>query len=118
MRGLMVRPGTKLAVEKALTQMGGKVINFAISKTGLEVQAVRSSRPGKLDELARDVFEGDQLRPIWRFLLSVVVLFASFSLTAEIVGIGFAVANVHPSMAVASFGAHWWGWSCCSPHSR
>jgi len=35
----MVRPGTKPAVENALTQMGGKVINFAISKTGLEVQA-------------------------------------------------------------------------------
>ena len=47
--------------------------------------------------------EGDQLRPIWRFLLSVVVLFASFSLTAEIVGIGFLVANVHPSEGVRFF---------------
>jgi D-glycero-alpha-D-manno-heptose-7-phosphate kinase len=35
----MVRPGTKSAVENSLTQMGGQVINFAISKTGLEVQA-------------------------------------------------------------------------------
>jgi D-glycero-alpha-D-manno-heptose-7-phosphate kinase len=34
----MVRPGTKAAVENALTQMGGKVINFAISSTGLEVR--------------------------------------------------------------------------------
>jgi D-glycero-alpha-D-manno-heptose-7-phosphate kinase len=37
----MVRPGTKPAIENTLTQMGGKVINFAISKTGLEVQAVQ-----------------------------------------------------------------------------
>ena len=35
----MVRPGTKPAVESALAQLGGEVINFAISKTGLEVQA-------------------------------------------------------------------------------
>jgi membrane protease YdiL (CAAX protease family) len=47
--------------------------------------------------------EGDQLRPIWRFFLSVVVLFASFSLTAEIVGIGFVVANADPSAGVAFF---------------
>ncbi len=35
----MVRPGSKPGVENALTQMGGKVINFAISGTGLEVRA-------------------------------------------------------------------------------
>jgi hypothetical protein len=35
----MIRPGSKLAVENALTQMGGKVINFAISSSGLKVRA-------------------------------------------------------------------------------
>ena len=35
----MVEPGTKPGVEKTLTQLGGKVINFAISTTGLEVNA-------------------------------------------------------------------------------
>ena len=35
----MVQPGTKSAVERRLTAMGGKVIKFAISKTGLEVSA-------------------------------------------------------------------------------
>jgi membrane protease YdiL (CAAX protease family) len=47
--------------------------------------------------------EDDQLRPIWRFLLSIVLLFASFSLTVEIVGIGFLIANAHPAMGVAFF---------------
>ncbi len=37
----MVRPGTKGAVESKLAQMGGTIINFAISKTGLEVQAAQ-----------------------------------------------------------------------------
>jgi D-glycero-alpha-D-manno-heptose-7-phosphate kinase len=40
----MVRPGTKPAVENALIQMGGKIINFAISSTGLEVRAGESDR--------------------------------------------------------------------------
>jgi hypothetical protein len=35
----MVEPGTKPAVEEALTQMGGQIINFAYSRTGLEVWA-------------------------------------------------------------------------------
>ncbi|MGC9998260.1 MAG: hypothetical protein ABSE79_23330, partial [Terriglobia bacterium] len=35
----MVEPGTKPAVEEALTQMGGQIINFAFSRTGLEVWA-------------------------------------------------------------------------------
>ena len=47
--------------------------------------------------------EDDQLRPIWRFFLSVVLLFASFSLTVEIVGTGFLIAKVDPSGWVAVF---------------
>jgi D-glycero-alpha-D-manno-heptose-7-phosphate kinase len=43
----MVRPGTKPAVEKALTQMGGKVIDLAISSTGLEVHANQVDRTMK-----------------------------------------------------------------------
>jgi len=43
----MVRPGSKPAVENALTQMGGKVINFAISGTGLEVHADQMDRARK-----------------------------------------------------------------------
>jgi D-glycero-alpha-D-manno-heptose-7-phosphate kinase len=35
----MVEPGTKQAVEDALTQMGGQIVNFAFSRTGLEVWA-------------------------------------------------------------------------------
>jgi D-glycero-alpha-D-manno-heptose-7-phosphate kinase len=38
----MVEPGTKPAVEEALTQMDGRIISFAISRTGLEV---RSDQP-------------------------------------------------------------------------
>jgi hypothetical protein len=40
----MVEPGTKLAVEDALTQLGGQIINFAVSRTGLEVWADQSAR--------------------------------------------------------------------------
>jgi D-glycero-alpha-D-manno-heptose-7-phosphate kinase len=40
----MVRPGTKPAVENALARMGGQVINFAISSTGLEVRADQVER--------------------------------------------------------------------------
>ena len=43
----MVRPGTKPAVENTLTQMGGKVITFAISSTGLKVRAEHVERIGK-----------------------------------------------------------------------
>jgi D-glycero-alpha-D-manno-heptose-7-phosphate kinase len=35
----MVEPGTKPAVEEALKQMGGEILNFAVSRTGLEVWA-------------------------------------------------------------------------------
>ncbi len=38
----MVRPGTKPAVEQALLHMGGRIINFSISRAGLEV---RSDQP-------------------------------------------------------------------------
>jgi D-glycero-alpha-D-manno-heptose-7-phosphate kinase len=40
----MVEPGTKPAVEQALAQMGGQIINFAFSRTGLEVWADQSER--------------------------------------------------------------------------
>jgi membrane protease YdiL (CAAX protease family) len=42
--------------------------------------------------------EDEHLRPIWRFFLSVVVLFAAFSLTVETVETGFLIADVHPSV--------------------
>ncbi len=35
----MVQPGTKPAVEHALTRLGGQIINFGVSRTGLEVRA-------------------------------------------------------------------------------
>jgi hypothetical protein len=40
----MVEPGTKPAVEDALTQMGGQIINFAVSRTGLEIWADQPER--------------------------------------------------------------------------
>ena len=40
----MVEPGTKPAVEQALAQMGGQIINFAYSRTGLEVWADQPER--------------------------------------------------------------------------
>ena len=40
----MVEPGTKPAVEQALAQMGGQIINFAFSRTGLEVWADQPER--------------------------------------------------------------------------
>jgi D-glycero-alpha-D-manno-heptose-7-phosphate kinase len=40
----MVEPGTKQAVEDALTQMGGQIVNFAFSRTGLEVWADQPPR--------------------------------------------------------------------------
>jgi D-glycero-alpha-D-manno-heptose-7-phosphate kinase len=43
----MVEPGTKPAVEETLTQMGGEILNFAVSRTGLEVWA---DRPGPAPE--------------------------------------------------------------------
>jgi D-glycero-alpha-D-manno-heptose-7-phosphate kinase len=43
----MVEPGTKPAVEDALTQLGGQIINFAVSRTGLEVWA---DQPGRIQE--------------------------------------------------------------------
>jgi D-glycero-alpha-D-manno-heptose-7-phosphate kinase len=35
----LVAPGTKPAVEQILTRMGGRIINFAVSRTGLEVRS-------------------------------------------------------------------------------
>ncbi len=35
----MVRPGTKPAVEGALVRLGGRIINFSVSRTGLEVHS-------------------------------------------------------------------------------
>jgi D-glycero-alpha-D-manno-heptose-7-phosphate kinase len=34
----LVKPGTKATVEKALTRMGGQIVNFSVSRTGLEVR--------------------------------------------------------------------------------
>ncbi|MGH9649878.1 MAG: hypothetical protein ACRD3I_05350, partial [Terriglobales bacterium] len=35
----LVAPGTKAAVEQTLTRMGGRIINFAVSRNGLEVRS-------------------------------------------------------------------------------
>jgi D-glycero-alpha-D-manno-heptose-7-phosphate kinase len=43
----MVRPGAKPAVETTLTRLGGRVINFAISSTGLKVRADHIPQAGK-----------------------------------------------------------------------
>ena len=45
----------------------------------------------------------DRLRPIWRFFLSVVLLFAAFVLAGEMVGAVFLIGKVHPSLLVAAF---------------
>ncbi|MGD0459355.1 MAG: GHMP kinase [Terriglobia bacterium] len=47
----MVEPGTKPAVEDALTQLGGQIINFAVSRTGLEVWADQPGRTGENPEI-------------------------------------------------------------------
>lgn len=47
--------------------------------------------------------ENDQMRPIWRFLLSLVVIFASIIFTSWIVGTAYLIANVHPGMAANLF---------------
>ena len=47
--------------------------------------------------------EDDQLRPIWRFFLSVVLLFATFVLMGEMLRMVFLIRKVHPSESVAAF---------------
>lgn len=46
----------------------------------------------------------NRLRPIWRFLLSVVLLFFAFIVAAEIVGVIFLSGKAHPSLFAALFG--------------
>ena len=45
----------------------------------------------------------DRLRPIWRCLLSVVLLFAAYVLAGEMVGAVFLMGRIHPSLWVAAF---------------
>ena len=45
----------------------------------------------------------DRLRPIWRFFLSVVLLFAAVVLTGELLRTTFLIGKVHPSLLVAAF---------------
>ena len=47
--------------------------------------------------------DDDRLRPIWRFFLSVVLIFAAFVVAAAIVGAVLLGAQVHPSLYVALF---------------
>ncbi len=42
----MVAPGTKPAVELSLARLGGEIINFAVSRTGLEVRVAPSGPRG------------------------------------------------------------------------
>ncbi|MGA2986998.1 MAG: type II CAAX endopeptidase family protein [Terriglobia bacterium] len=44
-----------------------------------------------------------RLRPIWRFLLSLLLLFAAFVLTGEMLRTIFLIAKVHPGIWVAAF---------------
>jgi len=41
----VVEPGTKPAVEDALTHLGGQIINFSVARTGLEVWADQPAQP-------------------------------------------------------------------------
>jgi D-glycero-alpha-D-manno-heptose-7-phosphate kinase len=43
----MVQPGTKPAVENALTQLGGNIINFTVASSGLEVHADQGERTSR-----------------------------------------------------------------------
>jgi hypothetical protein len=45
----------------------------------------------------------DRLRPIWRFFLSVVLVFAAFVITGEMLSTIFLIAKVHPGMWMAAF---------------
>jgi hypothetical protein len=45
----------------------------------------------------------DRLRPIWRFFLSVMLLYAAFALTAAMVGTVILICKVHPSEFVVAF---------------
>lgn len=47
----LIEPGTKPAVERVLTRLGGRIIHFAVSRTGLEV---RSDHPQPGWETRRD----------------------------------------------------------------
>ncbi len=45
----------------------------------------------------------DRLRPIWRFFLSVLLVFAAIVLTAETLKTIFLILKVHPTVYVAAF---------------
>src|ERR1700691_6018518 len=45
----------------------------------------------------------DRISPFWRFLLAVVVIFGTTTLTSAIVGTCFMMAGVHPGFEVAVF---------------
>jgi hypothetical protein len=47
--------------------------------------------------------DDDGLRPLWRFFLSIVLLFAAFALTGEMLRTIFLILKVHPSGLVAAF---------------
>jgi membrane protease YdiL (CAAX protease family) len=51
----------------------------------------------------RIFIEDDCLRPIWRFFLSILLLFAAFVLTGGMLKTAFLVGKVHPSVFVAAF---------------
>jgi len=43
----LVAPGTKSAVEQTLTRMGGRIINFGVSRNGLEVRSNQTELAGE-----------------------------------------------------------------------
>jgi D-glycero-alpha-D-manno-heptose-7-phosphate kinase len=49
----LVKPGTKATVEKALTRMGGQIVNFSVSRTGLEVRLNQAGHEGEASRGAR-----------------------------------------------------------------
>jgi len=45
----------------------------------------------------------DRLRPIWRFFLSLILVFAVLVMTSAVLGTTFRTAHVHPSLWVVAF---------------
>ena len=46
----------------------------------------------------------DRLRPIWRFVLSLVLVFAAVVISGEFVGLFFVIARIQPTMWMAALG--------------
>lgn len=56
-----------------------------------------------MTSLDRIFIADNRLRPIWRFLLSLILIFAVFVLSAAVLKVAFGVARVRPTLWVAAF---------------